>query len=77
MAVSLGAFTGGLLSRKIKMTPLNTMLMLIIFYGVNVISMITGFFLGCDQPKLVGSGGNGFVLRIIVSSLRVMIKVTK
>ena len=58
MAVSLGAFTGGLLSRKIKMTPLNTMLMLMIFYGVNVISMITGFFLGCDQPKLVGSGGN-------------------
>ena len=57
MAVSLGAFIGGVLSRKIKMTPLNTMLMVMILYAVNIASMVPGFFLGCDQPKLVGGGG--------------------
>lgn len=60
-AVSLGSFLGGVLSRKIEMTPLTTTKLLLIFYVVNIVCVSSGFFLGCSQPTLVGDNGKGYV----------------
>lgn len=59
-AVSLGSFLGGVLSRKIDMSPQITTKCLVIFNLVNVICLSSGFFLGCNQPALIGDNGKGF-----------------
>ena len=56
-AASLGSFVGGVLTRKIKMTPQTTMKMLIILFCGNIIVSFIGLFIGCDQPILAGDGG--------------------
>lgn len=53
-AVALGSFFGGVMTRRLKMTPITTFKLLIIFYAVNIVCNASGFFLGCDQPLLVG-----------------------
>ena len=61
MSVSIGSFLGGLLTRKINMTPQNTMKVMMIFYAVNIASMTFGYFLGCEQPTLIGDSKNVLV----------------
>ncbi|WAR16347.1 SO1C1-like protein, partial [Mya arenaria] len=53
-AISLGSFLGGIITRRIPMTPLTTIKMLLIFYAVNILCSACGFFLGCKQPVLFG-----------------------
>ncbi|XP_052765230.1 solute carrier organic anion transporter family member 2A1-like [Mya arenaria] len=53
-AVSLGSFLGGIITRRIPMTPLTTIKMLLIFYAVNIVCSASGFFLGCKQPVVFG-----------------------
>ncbi|XP_045183048.2 solute carrier organic anion transporter family member 2A1-like [Mercenaria mercenaria] len=56
-AVALGSFLGGVMSRRIEMTPQKTVKLLLIFYAINFICVCSGFVLGCDQPALVGDNG--------------------
>ncbi|KAL4218355.1 hypothetical protein ACF0H5_023092 [Mactra antiquata] len=58
-AVSVGAFLGGLITRKFKMTPQTTLKILVAFYLVSIASFVSGFFLGCDQPQVYGSNNIG------------------
>ncbi|XP_052765367.1 solute carrier organic anion transporter family member 2A1-like [Mya arenaria] len=53
-AISLGSFLGGILTRRIPMTPMTTIKMVLIFYAVNMVCSASGFFLGCKQPVLFG-----------------------
>ena len=61
-AVALGSFLGGVMSRRIEMTPQTTLKLITIFYLVNFICLCSGFFLGCDQPTLVGDNGKGYCI---------------
>ena len=59
LAVSLGSFFGGILTRKFAMTPQSTMKILSVFYLFTIAFYSTGYIIGCDQPSLVGGGNNG------------------
>lgn len=62
LSVSLGSFVGGVMTRRLKMTPLTTIKMLLLFYAIYTASLAAGFFLGCKQPELVGDNGNRYVI---------------
>jgi len=61
LSVSLGSFLGGLMTRKFKMTPLTTVKMLLLFYVIYVLCSASGYFLGCEQPQLVGDSGLRYI----------------
>ncbi|OWF41742.1 solute carrier organic anion transporter family member 2A1-like [Mizuhopecten yessoensis] len=54
VGLAIGAFVGGFLTRKIPMIPRNTFGLLLILFVVQNGTFIFGFFLGCDQPRVVG-----------------------
>ncbi|XP_053382888.1 solute carrier organic anion transporter family member 2A1-like [Mercenaria mercenaria] len=60
-AVAMGTFIGGVISRKIEMTPQTTFKLMVIFHCINFVCLCSGFFLGCDQPVLLGDNGKGDV----------------
>ncbi|XP_060600480.1 solute carrier organic anion transporter family member 1C1-like isoform X2 [Ruditapes philippinarum] len=68
-ALAMGSFLGGLVSRRVEMTPRTSLKMLLIFDFINLICMSTGFFLGCDQPTLVGDNGHGRELNSLYSPI--------
>ncbi|XP_033727073.1 solute carrier organic anion transporter family member 5A1-like [Pecten maximus] len=54
LALAIGAFVGGFLTRKVPMIPRNTFGLLLILFVIQNATFVFGFFLGCDQPKVVG-----------------------
>ncbi|XP_021371445.1 solute carrier organic anion transporter family member 2A1-like isoform X1 [Mizuhopecten yessoensis] len=54
VAVGLGTFVGGLLTRMINLTPRRTIGLMISIYTIYVVVFTSSLFLGCDQPKFVG-----------------------
>ncbi|XP_060066145.1 solute carrier organic anion transporter family member 2B1-like [Ylistrum balloti] len=54
LALAIGAFVGGYLTRKVPMIPRNTFGLLLILFVIQNVTFSAGFFLGCDQPKVVG-----------------------
>ncbi|KAL3863311.1 hypothetical protein ACJMK2_005076, partial [Sinanodonta woodiana] len=54
LAIALGSFLGGLITRKFKMTPTFTIKLIISFYVFNLTCFACGFFLGCPQPEIFG-----------------------
>ncbi|XP_060594234.1 solute carrier organic anion transporter family member 2B1-like [Ruditapes philippinarum] len=68
-ALAMGSFLGGLVSRRVEMTPRTSLKLLLIFDLINLICMSTGFFLGCDQPTLVGDNGHGHELNSLYSPI--------
>ncbi|OWF41739.1 solute carrier organic anion transporter family member 2A1-like [Mizuhopecten yessoensis] len=53
-SVALGSFFGGLISRRVKLTPCKTLGILVAFHAVNMILFAGGLLLGCDQPEIIG-----------------------
>ncbi|KAK3087958.1 hypothetical protein FSP39_012827 [Pinctada imbricata] len=56
-SIALGAFLGGLLTRKISMTPKNGFLIIIILFAVHSVLFSIGYFLGCGQQDIHGPSG--------------------
>ncbi|XP_056013637.1 solute carrier organic anion transporter family member 2B1-like isoform X2 [Ostrea edulis] len=53
-AVAVGSFLGGLLTRKIAMTPRNVYRIMAFFYVLNFIFMVLAMTMSCPQPTVVG-----------------------
>ncbi|XP_069123732.1 solute carrier organic anion transporter family member 2B1-like [Argopecten irradians] len=54
VASAIGLLVGAFLTRKIPMVPRNTFGLLLILFVIQNITFAFGFFLGCDQSKVVG-----------------------
>ena len=59
-ALAVGSFLGGIISRRIEMTPQASLKLLMVFDFINLVCLSSGFFLGCDQPVLAGDSGNRY-----------------
>lgn len=52
--VAMGTFFGGLLTRKIALTPRNVYRMMTFFFMFNVIFVALAMTMSCPQPTIVG-----------------------
>ena len=48
-----GTLIGGILTRKLRMTPRTTFVWSFFIFLVHIITFVFGFFLGCDQPNFI------------------------
>ncbi|XP_048769793.1 solute carrier organic anion transporter family member 2B1-like isoform X2 [Ostrea edulis] len=53
-AIATGSFLGGLLTRKITMTPRNTYRMIAFFYVISMTFLGLAMLMSCPQPTVVG-----------------------
>jgi hypothetical protein len=49
-----GVLLGGLLTRKVEMTPRMSLTICLVTSVLDMLAEVFGLFLGCDQPDIVG-----------------------
>ncbi|XP_061177420.1 solute carrier organic anion transporter family member 2B1-like [Saccostrea echinata] len=57
-AVACGSFLGGIVTRKIAMTPRNVYKMILGFYILNVVFLALAMVMSCPQPTIIGPREN-------------------
>ncbi|KAK3087480.1 hypothetical protein FSP39_006508 [Pinctada imbricata] len=53
VSVACGTMIGGILTRKLRMTPRTTFTGIFTLFVLHAITFAFGFFLGCEQPEIV------------------------